>query len=174
MTPISKLLVLLLFTLWPHGIFANDLIASACDRTTYKALCREILEPDPESHEATDVLGLVRVAIKNTGTNATQLRDYVTQVAERNNDDNVLVECLRDCYDNYQNAADQLDNSFVPLQSKGYKHVNKMVITAKKDADSCEEGFKAQHRKSPLIDLSTTFNRLCSNILGLMNQLPKH
>ncbi|XP_041018492.1 pectinesterase inhibitor 12-like [Juglans microcarpa x Juglans regia] len=175
MKPISKLFFLLFLTLWLHKILAAhgeipDLIPIACDHTLHKDLCINNLESDPESMEAVDVHGLTTVAVKQAALNATNIRNYITKLDEETSDE-VVHQCLSDCFQNYEDAIDQLDDCLNALQSKRYEDVVTWVTAAMNDALTCDEGFKDHGRQSPLANLRNLFDPLCSIVLSLTNQL---
>ncbi|KAG2695663.1 hypothetical protein I3760_07G023200 [Carya illinoinensis] len=177
MKPIAKLFFLLFFTLWVHKILAApseiaDLIPIACDHTLHKALCIQNLENDPEGLEAVDVHGLATVAVKQAAINATHIRDHITKLDEDTSDD-VVHQCLSDCFQNYEDAMDKLDDCLNALGKKGYEDVITWVTAAMNDALTCDAGFKNQGRESLLANLRILFDQLCSIALGLTNQL-KH
>ncbi|GLT54431.1 hypothetical protein SLA2020_276300 [Shorea laevis] len=80
MNTISNVFLVLLVTLWPSQILAQNLITSACDHTLYKELCRKTLESDPASRAATNFEGLDKVALKHATSAATQIRSKVTNL----------------------------------------------------------------------------------------------
>jgi pectinesterase inhibitor-like protein len=79
---ISKVFLVLLVTLWPNQILAQNLISSACDHTMYKELCKKTLESDSKSRAATNFEGLAKVALKHATSTATQIHDKVTKLLE--------------------------------------------------------------------------------------------
>ncbi|KAB1202148.1 Pectinesterase inhibitor [Morella rubra] len=174
MKPISMLFCLLVLILRPYKIVAvggaTDLITTACDRTLYKALCNAVLNSDPASQGSKDLSTLDKVVLTHAKSNASNIHQQAVSLHEKSKDD-ATKQALEDCIENYQDATDQLDESLHALQSKGYDDINTWVTAAMSDADSCEEGFTDQGRKSPLSNSSKTFNHLCSIVLALTNQL---
>lgn len=171
MNTISNVFLVLLVTLWPSQILAQNLITSACDHTLYKELCRKTLESDPASRAATNFEGLDKVALKHATSAATQIRSKVTNLLNGSSS-KAVKGALKDCNENYQGAIEKLTDSSSALASKGYNDANTWVTSAMSAAESCDEGIEeAGGPKSLLNNQGTTFSQLCSIVLAITNQL---
>lgn len=170
------LFFILLLTIWPTQIFSlnqthgPDLIIETCKKALYRDVCISSLKLAPYD-PPTNVHDLAVIALKLAVSNATEISHHISELLNSTSD-SVVEECLTDCYDNYLDAVDQLDDSIAALDSKGYSDVNTWVTAAMSDAESCEEGFREQAgHASPITSRNKTFNQLCSNVLAIVNVL---
>merc|ERR1711915_338540 len=166
MNTISKVFLVLLVTLWPNQILAQNLISSACDHSLYKEMCIDTLHSDPESSAATSFEVLAKVALKHATSTATQITKLLKGSSGNKG-------ALKDCNGNYQNAIERLTNSGSALASKRYSDVNAWVSAAMSAGASCDEGFKEVGGSKPpfLANQNTKFTQLCSIVLAITNQL---
>nr|XP_023904491.1 pectinesterase inhibitor-like [Quercus suber]POE45344.1 pectinesterase inhibitor [Quercus suber] len=170
MNPISSLVFVLLLTVFPTQIFCQNLIDQACGYTSYKSLCLSTLRSDSQAKSAKDLLTIAKVALKHTGSKASEINAEVKKQQGTAKDEG-LKQALADCADNYGDAIDQIQSSTTALASKKYNDVNTWVSAAMDDATSCEQSFKDQSVKSPIASSSTTFTQLSSNVLAITNHL---
>jgi pectinesterase inhibitor-like protein len=170
MNTISKVFLVLLVTLWTNQISAQNLIASTCDRTLYKELCRTTLESDPESRAATSLEVLDKVVLKHATLTATQIYKQVKTLIKTAK--KPIKVALQDCNEVYQDAVEQLDDSTTALANKSYDIIGTLLSAVMDDADTCDQSFEeVAPGKSPIGNQGTTLSQLCSIVLAITNQL---
>ncbi|XP_068660728.1 putative invertase inhibitor [Aristolochia californica] len=170
------LLLTLSISLQGHILLASDteagigFIQFTCKQTSEYDLCVSILESDPTSLTA-DLKGVLTNALKVTTAYAADLATNVTELT-RTTQDPFLLQFYTDCSEHYMDAVDQIDDSVVALDSKGYSDVNAWVNAAIADAESCEAGFSQKAGfKSTISDQSEHFEKLCRIILDITKAL---
>jgi pectinesterase inhibitor-like protein len=169
MNTISKVFVLMLITLWPNQILAQNLIITACNKTLYKELCRKTLQNDPESRAATSLEVLAKVALKKATSTATQIHDQVKKLLKSAS--KPIKAALTDCNELYQDALQQLDDTSTAFITKNYD-ISTYVSAAMDDADTCDQSIEEMAPgKSPIGSQGTTFSQLCSIVLALAKQV---
>ncbi|XP_059450992.1 pectinesterase inhibitor 6-like [Corylus avellana] len=169
MNTISKVCLLMLVTLLPSQILAQNLIIKACDTTLYKELCRKTLENDPESRAATSYEVLAKVALKHATSTATQIHDQVKKLLKSSS--KPIKAALTDCNELYQDALEQLDDSSTAIITKNYD-ISTYLSAAMDDADTCDQSIEEMAPgKTPIGNQGTTFSQLCSIVLSIAKQL---
>ncbi|GMN43955.1 hypothetical protein TIFTF001_013148 [Ficus carica] len=165
MNSISSLCFVLLVSLCLNQIPAAsaDLISQTCAPTRFNDLCEKTLRAHPGSKSA-NIKGLAKIALKATSTNAKRIKSQIVSLQKSTTDKSIL-QALKDCAENYDDASQQLANSITAFASKRYADVNQWVSAAMSDSDSCEEGFKTGTSK--LTAANKNFFELSSNVLAL-------
>uniref|UniRef100_A0A5B6YJ25 Putative pectinesterase inhibitor-like n=1 Tax=Davidia involucrata TaxID=16924 RepID=A0A5B6YJ25_DAVIN len=173
----SFFVLLVILTLWPLQVYAadetngNDLINKACERALFKDFCKSSLQSSPESKHAS-LNDLAKISLNLALSQGNAVHNHVKDLLSTTTPEPKLKQCLEDCSNNFEEAVDQLEDSIAALGSKGYSDVNTWVTAAMSDAESCQNGFQDQQiHNSPLTEKSTTFSKLCSNVLAITNQL---
>ncbi|GMN72533.1 hypothetical protein TIFTF001_054745 [Ficus carica] len=168
MSSISSLCLVLLVSFCLDQIPATnaDLISQTCAQTRFQDLCDKTLRADPGGKSA-NIQGLARIALKATAANAMSIQSQIASLQKSTTDKSIL-EALKDCAENYDDASQQLADSLTAFDAKHYDDVNQWVSAAMTDSDSCEEGFKTGTSK--LTVQNQNFFQLCSNVLAITKQ----
>ncbi|KAI4378062.1 hypothetical protein MLD38_015600 [Melastoma candidum] len=171
-TPPALLLSALVFTaLVPPPcvpLQTSTLIAQACTHTPDRDLCLSTLRTAPEG---SDLRGLTMAALKVANANASAVYNHISGVLKAATN-SYEKQCLTECYDNYQDAMDQIEDSLAALETRGYDDILAWIASAMNDADSCEECFRAKPGyKSPLTEMNNGFDHLCTIVIATANLL---
>lgn len=163
-TPLHCYLFLLLplaLTFSSPQVASVDLIVDTCKKTLHNDLCLATLKSDPSSQHA-DLKGLARIALKAANKSASDAMHLITSLQEGSTDHYVEQRLLA-CTEHYQDAIEQVDDSFGALESNGYSDLNTWMTAAMSDAEACEDEFNDEPgHQSPLTGQNDDFNKICS------------
>ncbi|CAN0885549.1 Putative invertase inhibitor [Linum grandiflorum] len=149
------------------GFDKNDLIEKVCSKTLNKEDCLASLASTKGSQLATlPELGVI--ALDNAVQNATKTSVYIKMMLSNQNLDPAVEQALQDCFQQYLDVVDQLDDSTAALLANATTDVQTWVSAAMSDVDSCDQGLK-EHRGSELVlsRRNAGFRQLCSTVLAI-------
>lgn len=167
----SLLVILLSLALAHDSVASSASIQDTCEHTPYTDLCLSTLRSDPRG--ATDDLkGFAATSIQAASISATNISMKIYQKLGTA-DDQFQLECFRDCYEEFMDAVDRLQESLGALDSESYADINSWVSGVMSDATSCGDGFLERPAPvmEPIKDDVEEFGRLCSIVLAIIKQL---
>ncbi|CAN1292704.1 Pectinesterase inhibitor [Linum perenne] len=166
--------ITLLLTIFPHPNEAlnndkNNLIEKVCLRTQNKNECIASLASGTNSQVATlPELGII--AIEMASQDATKTSFHIKQLLSNQTLDPDVEQALQDCFQEYLDIVDQLDDTQDALLANSTKDVQTWVSAAMADTESCDQSLKEkQGLESMLSDRNVGFRQLCSTILAINN-----
>ncbi|XP_059451351.1 pectinesterase inhibitor 2-like [Corylus avellana] len=164
----SKVFLVLLVSLFPIQILAQNAILAVCDEVTFKVLCKDTLQLDPTSTSATSFEDVAAIILKNTTSTATQISDQFTNLLNKrvySGSKVALVNCIKD----YQDAIRKLADTSKALQSRNYNDIKTGMIAAQDDGLSCDKDFRDFARNDQYLGANQvkTYIMLCSIVYQL-------
>ncbi|XP_059451348.1 uncharacterized protein LOC132182175 [Corylus avellana] len=167
----SKVFLVLLVTLFPTQILAQNAILAVCDQTLYTALCIRTLQSDSASGSATSFEDVATIILKNATSTATQISDQLTKLIQEGSSrwSGGDMVSLKHCKIYYHDAIGKLADSSKALASRKYNDVKTGMLAAMGASRSCDKDFEEYGRtgKSPLGNQGVTYNELCNIVIDL-------
>ncbi|XP_059451346.1 uncharacterized protein LOC132182173 [Corylus avellana] len=167
----SKVFLVLLVTLFPTQILAQNAILAVCDKTLYKELCISTLQSDPASESATSFEDAATIILKNATSTATQISDQLTKMIQQGSSQwsGGDLTALANCKKYYQDAIGKLADSSKALASRMYNDVKKGMLSAMGAGPLCDDDFEAYGSTgtSPLGNQGDTYNSICALVYEL-------
>ncbi|XP_059451345.1 uncharacterized protein LOC132182172 [Corylus avellana] len=165
-----KVFLVLLVTLFPTQILAQNAALAVCDHTLYRVLCIQHLKWDPASKSATTFEDVAMIMLNHATSTAKQISDQLTKrLEEATSSSGGDAIALVNCSKYYRDAIGKLADSSKALQSRRYDDLKNSMLVAMKAGDKCDQDFKefGKTGKSPLGDQGHTYGMLCSIVLQL-------
>lgn len=168
---VSFFLISTLLLLLRTATCQEDLVSTTCSQTPFSDTCLSSLRSDSRSQNS-DVKGLATIALEKSIDDATETKAHIDYLIKLHNPNQTEYEfkCLKECMEEYSEALDNLQESYLALNTSSFDDVNSDVAAAMSDAESCENGYEEEQllqNPSPLTERNKIFSELCSNFLAI-------
>lgn len=148
----------------PAGMASSyDSLKKVCKQTDYSELCLSSLSPffDGRSDATSLLLGSLKAATNVAKFSASAAED----LAKAPTTNPFVASKLKDCYDNFRDALDNLVEAASALDVKDYGKLNSMLSAVITDAMDCEEKFPGGN--SPIHNNPAKLHQMASNSLAI-------
>ncbi|XP_059451349.1 uncharacterized protein LOC132182176 [Corylus avellana] len=167
----SKVFLVLLVSLFPTQILAQNAILAVCDEVTFKELCKDTLQSDPTSNSATSFEDVAAIILKNTTSTATQISDQYTNLLNQGvyRSTRGVEKAMVNCIKYYKDAIGKLADTSKALQSRNNIGVKTGLLAAKNANFFCEGDFSkfTGSDRYPGDNQGITFTMLCRIVYQL-------
>ncbi|KAL1189476.1 Pectinesterase inhibitor [Cardamine amara subsp. amara] len=168
--------VLFLCTILLFSVVGNadsGMISDLCNHSGDPKLCISSIESRPESGEFAGTTKQIEIiAISAASANASATSAYIKEKLSREDLEPATEATLEDCQKNYQDAAEQLDDSISAMLADAHTDVDVWLRAAISAIESCGSALDSRAgNDEELSQRNTIFLKLCKNALMVNKKL---
>ncbi|XP_010552341.1 PREDICTED: uncharacterized protein LOC104822713 [Tarenaya hassleriana] len=144
---------------------SSGLISDLCRHSEDPVFCVSSLQTPPDSGERASTSNQVEtIAISAASASASATSVYIKEKLRRQDLEPATEDTLEDCLKNYQDAAEQLDDSLAALLANSYADIDAWIDAAISAVETCGSALESRAGSDDeLSRRNAVFFKLCKN-----------